>query len=710
MTPSAIELLREPELAITPITATTASGKGYSHDELRHFRIGHDDIDKLIIRVYESGRTRKGKKGKNKGKVIHTKPTLTKNLRQHIQDASFEDSIERTPTFTMVVHDPDWEILNSGITDEPFDINPGGIKRRWYTLVNVAVNGDDITLTFATRNAVLLMHEHRPMKANRKRMTRAQFVRALVRRVKYVKIPYYASEMNKKQKQDKLSDKTENQKDSDRNSGFTASDKITVAGANASANQRKVIGQVCQAGIDMKAPGLVIVAAIMTITVETLAGDNQGSSSRYLGPFEQNPGDGWPGTNNAYTDACGNKKLGVKQGGFFGMAIPAWAANPNQDLGIFCQKVQGASASLNPLNSDYAQKANSYRQEAQHSVNAFGGIDVDDPGSSTPGTVDVKEKFEFEVPDPNGEKKKENYLDAIYRLADEVKWSAFWVKDELHFESQDDLFKQRAKKRLRRFEDGIESVSFEWDRVEKVDNMILSVRMERWVSPVGTVVVFDEGGPGKGRWLVGSIRRSIFDQLGEVTLTKPLKEQLEPINVGQKSIEPTATPSGPVGDLPPNGDLLSLVREDMTPQQIIEQIVLPAAQDFHMTAGIDATAVAKANDSHSNCVAGSNPCRTSWHKGPGDKQYAVDCSDGAGDAGSANMDALAEFLLTGFRIGDGRLVSPHAQPYTPAPENAQTDYHKGFAFQVIHRSMTGGDHYDHVHCGVQKLTLAKPGI
>jgi hypothetical protein len=240
--------------------------------------------------------------------------------------------------------------------------------------------------------------------------------------------------------------------------------------------------------------------------------------------------------------------------------------------------------------------------------------------------------------------------------------------------------------------------------------------MDRWVAPVGTVVVFDEGGPGKGRWLVSSIRRSVFNELGEITLSKPIKERLEPIIVGQKSVEPVTTPGGGGGttQYPVDGDLLSQVHDGMTAGQVVNQIVLPVAQSFNMTAGIDANAVVAANKLHTHL--GSN----SWHKGDtGDAtvstyHWAVDMSDGTPGA-SVNKNKLADFLIKGFRMNglDG-LPSPHAKYPEQHPENLVDDTpgHKGFEFQIIYKCNTdqAGNHYDHVHFGAKKLTLAKPGI
>jgi len=511
---TALELIADPSLGIDPITATTstANKKGYTHSELAHFHIGDEDIKSLILQIYAFG-TKK-------------KPTENHNFRWHISDAVFEDSIDKTPTFTLTLHDPDWDLLNTGALNRTIDINPGNLPKRWYRLDSYSVVDNDITLVFAVRNAVYLTYHKRPRKANRKKTTRAEFILSLLRDVEKVKIPYYSPELHKRQKVEKYPSDAERKKNRDK--GFTASDKITVKNSPANGHQRNVIEQVIQAGIDVNAPGLLIVSAVMTIIQETAAGNKTTGNPPYIGVFQQNPKDGWPATGNAYKDAIGNRKVGQKQGGYYGWAQALWnQLGGNVDLGLFVAKAQGVVGSTNPLNSGYAMETNKWRSESQHAVNAFGGIDIDDPGS--PATSTFKKKYEFMVGPPDGDE-DENYLAAIYRLADDVQWAAFWVKDELHFQDQKQLFKSKPQASLRRFHNGVETVSFEWDGQQKLNQMTIGVRMKRWICPIGTVVHFEEGGPAEGRWLVTNIRRSMFDELGEIILSKPMRKKLEPAN------------------------------------------------------------------------------------------------------------------------------------------------------------------------------------
>jgi hypothetical protein len=680
---TAAELVADPSLGIDPITAQTSSKKGYSDTELAHFRIGHDDIHRLVLKIYNYY-----------GKKHHA----YRNVRHFITDASFEDSIDSTPTFTLVLHDPDWELLNTGALDHNIDLNPGKIPHRWYRLGNFVVNDDDITLTFFTRNAVYLMQHRHPRKSNRKRFTRAQFIKVLLRSVKQTRIRFFAPLIDKKQKIAKTHFGSERERKRSHEKGFTSSDKITVKHRPASEVQRRAIEKVIQAGEDVSAPSLVIVSAVMCIIQESDAGGHTGGNPPFVGPFQQARKYGWPATGDAYKDAKGNGKVGANSGGYYGRAIPAYRKKPNQDLGVLVANVQGVTGSTNPLNNGYAQSANRWRDEAQHAVNAM-GVDV----SGTTTAIDYKKKYEFMVGPPDGSK-HENYLAAIYRLAEEVRWRAFWVNDVLHYQAEDELFKAKARKRLRRFEDGIEHVSFDWDTVRapigdknKINSMTIQVRMERWVAPIGTVVVFDEGGPAQGRWLVTNIRRSMFDELGEITLSKPVRHKLEPANE-PGSREPNV-PGGP--GMPGPGEptdalgTLADIKTWMTPEYIINHFVAPKAKHWGMGAGTSAASIRAANAAHGGTSA------TTWHKGPGSVQWAVDMSTGSKRPDDAK-DNLAADLIMSFNLD--LLANPLATSgYIPG--NLTDTYHKGFHFQMIYRTdlgANGGDHYNHVHLGIKR--------
>jgi hypothetical protein len=268
------------------------------------------------------------------------------------------------------------------------------------------------------------------------------------------------------------------------------------------------------------------------------------------------------------------------------------------------------------------------------------------------------------------------------------------VKDVLHFMSEEDLFKAKARTRLRRFDKGVESVSFNWDRGDEVNEMRLGVRMDRWVAPIGTVVVFDEGGPAQGRWLVTNLRRSMFNELGEVVLSKPRRERLEPAGKPDSRNANPGSPDASPGSVDVSeGSGLEAIKSNWTPKQIIDRLVIPMAKNHHMLEGIDPfTVVVKNLSGH---VAGSD------HYGPPNVAWAVDMSQHTNHP-TPQMDDLASELIMAFDLYD--LGNPRAtHGYTPG--NDRKTFHKGFNFQLIYRTdlgANGGDHYNHVHFGVRR--------
>lgn len=668
---SAADLVANPELGIDPITATTSAKQtGYDDDELAHFRIGKDDLQSIVATIYNFGEKQQD---------------IKRSLRRILTDAVSEDSIDATPTFTLTMHDPDWEIINSGALDHTIDINPGKTPHRWYRLSGFAVNDDDITLTFSTRNAMFLMKQRRPRKSNRKKVTRARFILTLVRSVKDTKIHFFSPQLDKKQKIKPTEFSSEKKRKNHREKGFSDSDKITAKHNPTDKHQRTTIEKVIAAGLDVDAPTLVIISAVMCVIQESVAGKITGGNPPYVGPFQQNRAMGWPATGDAYKDAKG----------YYSHAIPLYKKNPNGDLGVLVANVQGVTGSTNPLNFGFAQSANKWRDEAQHAVKAYTGFEV---GAGTSDTIEFKKKYEFQVPEEGLE--HENYLTAIYRLAKEVNWSAYWVRDVLHYQSQEDLFKSKARARIRRFNDGVEGVSFEWQKGKRLNTMTLNVRMERWVAPIGTVVVFDEGGPGEGRWLVTNIRRSMFDELGEITLSKPMREYREPANEPDSRTQNTGRGgpggTGSPGDASLAGGTLADIKTSWTAKQVIDRIVIPKARFHGMLLGISPQQVVQRNASHGGTSA------TTWHKGPSSLQWAADMSVGTSYP-TEKMDNLAFDLIESFQID--MLANPLATNKDGnVPGNLIDGYHKGFHFQLIYRTNLpqGGDHYNHVHFGVKR--------
>jgi hypothetical protein len=116
-----------------------------------------------------------------------------------------------------------------------------------------------------------------------------------------------------------------------------------------------------------------------------------------------------------------------------------------------------------------------------------------------------------------------------------------------------------------------------------------------------------------------------------------------------------------------------------TPQGIIEQVVIPLAQKH----GIDVTveSVRAANARHSPLTLSGN---RSDHSGPGEKRWAADMA-----GTKAQMQALADELAAMFGI-----------PWNGAGAKSAT--HGNKRYQLLYRTMIGGNHYGHVHFGVEE--------
>lgn len=624
--PSAIDLVQDfdlqgqVELTQAPFTGAAVDDP---HDELAHMR--NTDIESIYLNIVGS-------------------QNLDTEVRQVVLDAEFEDPIDATPTFKITLHDPDWELLNSGALSKAIDLRLS--KKRWYRLDAIEVDDDDITMTFIIRNAAYLMSHTRPYKVSRNKMTRALFILTMVHHVKKKKIKFFCPELRKKQPIEDP-DRTRAQRDAKRDPGIPADGKgITVKGNPANSEQIKVIEGLLSVGEKKNASERALIGGVMVVTVETGAGANT-KNSKYVGPLQQDPRF-WPATGDILQDSPP----------FWDAMIKAVKADPDGDLGELCKRVQGAG------DAAYAFKCNQVRAEAEQTVASFIG------GGGTK-SLEFAKRYEFECGILNEEDlTRENYMAGIYRLADEVAWRAFWVGDVLHYQSEERLFKSRARTRLRRHENGVETVNAGWDRQVKVNKITLGVRMERWVCPTGTVVVFDEGGPLQGRWLVTNIRKPVFDELGTIVLSKPVPEKDEPAHgIGQRDIGGnTSLEAGTV---------------EGSPKDVIDNVVLPMARAAGLPNCTPAEIEAK-NAAHNEYVAGTN--RVSWHKGPPGKQWAADMSDNWGSSnGSPKMTELAKALAAEFNM---------TYPTDFAGKSADGKYN----FQLIYLS---SGHFNHVHFGVQ---------
>jgi hypothetical protein len=216
--------------------------------------------------------------------------------------------------------------------------------------------------------------------------------------------------------------------------------------------------------------------------------------------------------------------------------------------------------------------------------------------------------------------------------------------------------------------------------------MTLKVRMDRWVCPIGTVVIWDEGSSktGRGRWLVTNIRRSVFDQLGEITLSKPMHEKKEPApEAGVRTTTRKTSSNYPLDSSTPV-EALDVIAT--SPKDIIDRIVLPMCRD----AGIYRTIAQNNAGNAAHTHLGSK----SDHAGPPSEKWAADMSDGFM---TPNEKKLTKALCARFGI-------PYSFPILRSVNSRNGEWR----FQIIHGANfpePTGDHRDHVHFGVRRVGL-----
>lgn len=117
----------------------------------------------------------------------------------------------------------------------------------------------------------------------------------------------------------------------------------------------------------------------------------------------------------------------------------------------------------------------------------------------------------------------------------------------------------------------------------------------------------------------------------------------------------------------------------LTPEQIINSQVIPIAQKHGIK--VTASSVKEANGRHGATITGGR----SDHQGPPNERWAADMSNG--QSPTPQMQALADELAQVFRINwDGA--------------GAASAQWGGMRFQLIYRTMIGGNHFNHVHFGV----------
>ncbi len=575
-------------------------------------------------------------------------------------------TIQGASQVTITVHDKERKILQSGILqDSDGELRAVDVRLDGMDFRVVAINKqtDDLVLTFEDVDVARLRAKMGPRKAaSRAKVTRAQYVLTLVRSVKARRIPVVIHELKKKQpiaapnesqtRRLKKAKDRDAERDATRGSGFDSNTKIQ----GVTKGQLENIAVFLEESELLSAPERAQLAGLVAGFGES-NWSKAAKNGNHVGVFQSNQ--------IPASDLRGQSHYFLIGGRSFraGGAIKAAKDNPNWTVGRIASHVEISDAS--------GAHYDKHRGTARKVLDAWSG----GSGSATSSRANSTyyKRYEFKV------EKKENYWDAIQRLAKQVEWRAFMSGGTFYFISETDLFKSRGRYRFSELSDGIVNIDFSQDVRKKIDKATVTARIHRWAVPPGTVVIIDDLGTGSGRWLVETIRRNLFSAEATIELKKPTLKRKEP-----RSEIATRSAKGEVGS---SGNARA---PEGSPKNIIDNIVLPIA----LECGINRTVAENdaANARHGKTINGN----TSMHQGPAHVQWAADISNGGSP--TREMDKLAAALAKEFGIkwGGSGLVNHSDDKYS---------------YQLIYRcsgDACGGNHMNHVHFGVRAKKPVAP--
>lgn len=452
-----------------------------------------------------------------------------KKIDVNVVSAVIGGEIERTmdgaSTVTFDLHDPQLALLRSGIFNERVVLV---VDRLRYMLAGVSKSGDGLKLTFEDLEVALLRRHNKPRKATRGKVTRAQFALSLVREVK-PKIKFYSPEMNKRQPIERSADRpTKGEKDTNREPGFSSDASFTVKGGKANRNQINNAERALDVARSKGAPRLAQLALVMAMIQESSITNLTHGHSSSVGILQLL--DSWLGGSTSTDGGRRDIELVVAMfldRGFTGRggAIAIAKSNPNMDPAEVATRVQGNAAGA----GDYSP----HRSEAERIVDLYNGGEGTLPASAT--NSGATGKYEFSRGQPG---QREDTWTALKRLAEEVRWRCFVVAGTIYFVSDEYLMRSRPLMRVSQDTIGVNYVDFDLDSGKKVQTCTVTCRIDRWAAPPGSVITVFNMGPADGRWLVQSVRRSIFDAEGTIELRRaqrPLPEPAAP-EVGTSTI------------------------------------------------------------------------------------------------------------------------------------------------------------------------------
>jgi cell wall-associated NlpC family hydrolase len=443
---------------------------------------------------------------------VVTDQKLDTNISELVTRGNVIRTVDGASHIDVSVRDANRILLRSGVLSKTVDLT---FSSRHFRLAQNQKQGGGIDMTYEDRIIAMLRDKDDPRTGSRGKMTRAEFIRMLVKSVKKENIKFFCPELHKIQPIDSPKDETDRKEK--KHPGLEKSELLRVGGVVAKKAQVDNAEKIIDVGYHMRASRKVLISAIMCAMDESSLinvrhGDKAGPDS--TGLFQQR--DSW-GPRKTRESPTGSAGL------YFDIAIKLDKDHPDWALWELITAVQfpayrnRAHGSFFPF---FGKRYDKFKKEARKFVEEYGATGGDTSFSR-------RKQYQFTVGPPDGPK-GENYWEAITRLAEEVNWRAFVSNNTFYYCSDDYLIKQKPRYTISEETDGVESIDFDIDKGKVNDEVTVVCRAQRWTAPAGSVIQLEKCGPADGKWLVWQTDRNIFSYDATITLHRKQAKKKEP--------------------------------------------------------------------------------------------------------------------------------------------------------------------------------------
>jgi hypothetical protein len=432
-------------------------------------------------------------------------------------------TMEGASTITLDIEDPDWEVEHSGILDVDGDLRMGKIDMQldgvWFRLAQATRQDPAVLrLVFEDLTISMMREHHKPMKAARGSVTRAEFIGKMVNELPAPMRLFYSPERSEKQPVARPDYPTATPSKDDKTGGFDKGAHFNAYHKPATKDEMGEAATVLTVCDQLSVSTLVRESIICAALGESGFAPTRVSSAGAKGVFQMMP-EWW--SKIGWQDTEKQARHFIEAGFYrYGGARKLASANPQMSPGEIASRVEGSAT--DGQNAGYY---NDFLPEARKIIRLWKG----GGGSSSGDTVFQLQAYQFTRGLPG---RKEDSWEAGTRLAGQVNWRLFVAGGVVVYASDDWLIAQSSRLTIPTPTEDflVDRPTYDWDHGKLAGNVVLQVVASRWSQLPSTIVHLSEAGwgPIRGRWLLLEVDQNLFvDDDCRITLTKPIQPRKE---------------------------------------------------------------------------------------------------------------------------------------------------------------------------------------